>query len=61
MLEASGDLFPWSGIRYLRMSLLENFSNSHTLNRRLQYAWELVIHSLGKNVNYFHDETALAV
>ena len=61
MLEASGDLFLWSGIWYLRMSLLGNFSNSHTFNQRLKYAWEFVIHSLGKNVNYFHDEKASTV
>ena len=26
-----------------------------------KYAWEFVIHNLGKNVNYFHDEKASTV
>ena len=29
--------------------------------QRLKYAWEFVIHNLGKNVNYFHDEKASTV
>ena len=44
---------------YLRRSLLGHFSNSHTFNQRLKYAWKFAIHNLGNNVNYFQDEKAL--